>query len=170
MTEEDQYFFKFLSEFINVSPQGAKTGSCRENEHLKLEIIAKYAEHGQVSVMKVSTVSVYLSCILKKATMKFTTTARGNRKLIKDGYMYVFKKHLANDNSTWGCELRRNGESLAYIKLDVFEDFIELRNEDSRPQSQTKCNITKTKVNLKRRATEKMDTSRHIVCRIGKCI
>ena len=105
--------------------------------------------------------------------MKFTTTARGNRKLIKDGYvfkkhLYVFKKHLANDNATWRCELRRNGECLAYIKLDVFENFIELRNQDSHPQSQTKCNITKTKVNLKRKATEKMDTSRHIACRIGE--
>ena len=86
---EDQYFIKFLSEFINVSPQGAKTGSCKENEHLKIEIIAKYAEHGQVSVMKVNIVSIYLGCILKKTTMKFTTTAHGNRKLIKDGLINV---------------------------------------------------------------------------------
>ena len=113
--------------------------------------------------MKVSIVSVYLSCRLKKATMEFTTTERESRKLIKDGYMYVFKKRLANDNSTWKCELRRNGECQAYIKLDVFEDFIEQRNDHSHSPSQTKCNIRKTRVNLKRKATETMDTTRQIL-------
>ena len=90
---------------MNVLPQDVKTRSCTDNELLKLEIIAKYAEHcqakyaehGRVSVMKVNIVSVHLSCILKKATMEFTATERGSRKLIKDGYMYVFKKRLAND-------------------------------------------------------------------------
>ena len=83
--------------------------------------------------------------------MEFTTTERGSRKLIKNGYMHVFKTRLANDNSTCECELRRNGECRAYIKLVVFED--------SHPPSQTKCNLTKTKVNLKRKATETMDTA-----------
>ena len=41
--------------------------------------------------MKVSIVSVYLSCRLKKATMEFTTTERESRKLIKDGYMYYLR-------------------------------------------------------------------------------
>ena len=136
---------------------------CTDNEHLKLEIIPKYAEHGRVSVMKVNIVSVHLSCILKKATMELTTTERGRRKLIKDVYIYVFKKCLANDNSTWECELRRNGEWRAYIKLGVFEDLIEQRNEHSHLPSQTKCNITKTKVNLKRKATETRDTMRQIL-------
>ena len=77
--------------------------------------------------------------------------------------MYVFKKGLANDNSTWECELHRNDECRAYIKLDVFEDFIEQKNEHSHPPSQTKCNITKTKVNLKRKATETM-VQRDIYC------
>ena len=68
-----------------------------------------------------------------------------------------------NDNSTWECELRRNGECRAYIKLDGFEDFIEQRNEHSHPPSQSKCNITKTKVKLKRKTTETMDTTRQIL-------
>ena len=42
--------------------------------------------------MKENIVSVRLSCIFKKATMDFTTAEHGSRKLIKDGYMYVFKK------------------------------------------------------------------------------
>ena len=52
----------------------------------------KICQHVQASVMKVNIVSDRLSCILKKATMEFTTTEHGSRKLIKDGYMYVFKK------------------------------------------------------------------------------
>ena len=63
--------------------------------------------------MKVNIVLVHLSRVLKKAIMEFTTTERGSRKLIKDGYTFVFKKRLANDNSTWECELRRNGECRA---------------------------------------------------------
>ena len=70
---------------------------------------------------------------------------------------------MANDISTWECELRRNGECRAYIKFDLFEDFIEQRNEHSHPPSQAKCNITKTKVNLKRKVTETMDTTRQIL-------
>ena len=38
--------------------------------------------------------------------MEFTATELGSRKLKKDGYMDVFKKCLANDNSTWECKLR----------------------------------------------------------------
>ena len=79
--------------------------------------------------------------------MEFTTTERGSRKLIKDGYMYVFKKRLSNDNSTWEFELRRKGQCRSYIKI-VFEDFIDQRNEHSHSPSQTKCNITR--VNLKK--------------------
>ena len=113
-------------------------------------------------VMKVNIVSVCLSCILNKANIEFTTAERGSRKLIKDGYMYVFKKSLAKETPTWECELRQNCKCWAYIKLDVFEGFIGQRNEHSHPPSKTKCNIAKTKVNLKRKATETMDTSRQI--------
>ena len=80
-------------------------------------------------------VSVHLSCILKKAPMEFTTTECGSRKLIKDGYMYVFKKRLGDNNSNSEWVLRRNGECRAYTKLDFFEDFIEQRNEHSHPPS-----------------------------------
>ena len=35
--------------------------------------------------------------------MEFTTTESGNQKLIRDGYMYVFKKMMANDISSLEC-------------------------------------------------------------------
>ena len=71
--------------------------------------------------------------------------------------MYVFKKRLANDNSTWECELHGNDECGAYIKHGNFENFVEQRNEHSHPPSHTKCNITKAKVSLKRKAIGTMD-------------
>ena len=83
--------------------------------------------------------------------MEFTTTERGSRKLIKDGFMYVFKKRLTNHYSTRECELHRIGERGAYLKVGAFEVFIEQRNEDFHPPSQIKCTITKAKVNLKRK-------------------
>ena len=33
--------------------------------------------------------------------MEFITTEKGQRKLIRNGYNYVFKKMLANDVSCW---------------------------------------------------------------------
>ena len=39
--------------------------------------------------------------------MEFTNTERRNQKLTRDGYMYVFKKMLANDVSSLECILLR---------------------------------------------------------------
>ena len=38
--------------------------------------------------------------------MVCTTTEKGNRKLIHEGYRYVFQKILANDVTSWECEKR----------------------------------------------------------------
>ena len=54
----------------------------------------------------------------KYSKMKFTTTERGNRKLIRDGYLYVFKKILPNDVSSSECILSRtSAQYKASIKL-----------------------------------------------------
>ena len=102
--------------------------------------------------------------------MEFKTTERGSRKLIKDGFMYVFKKRLTNHYSTRECELHRIGERGAYLKVDAFEVFIEQRNEDFHPPSQIKCTITKAKVNLKRKQVIQWINEIDIVCKIGKCL
>ena len=39
--------------------------------------------------------------------MKFNTTEKGNRKLIYEGYLYVFQKNLEDDVTSWECEKRR---------------------------------------------------------------
>ena len=36
--------------------------------------------------------------------MEFTTTEKGNKKLIHESYIYVFQSNLANDVTSWECE------------------------------------------------------------------
>lgn len=95
--------------------------------------------------------------------MEFTTTERGSRKLLKDGFLYVFKKNLSDGSSSWECELRRRGLCRASVKLDVLEDFQGMVNEHTHPPSQVKCEIAKVKSNIKRRATETLDPARQIL-------
>ena len=84
--------------------------------------------------------------------MEFTTTEKGNRKLIHEGYMYVFQKKLAND-VTLECEKRRRGEWKAKIKLHEAINF----NDHTHTPSETTCEIAKVRANVKRRATETQD-------------
>ena len=37
--------------------------------------------------------------------IEFTKTEKGQRKLVKDGYIYVFKKMFVNEISSWECIL-----------------------------------------------------------------
>ena len=57
--------------------------------------------------------------------MEFTNTKKGNRKLIHEGYMYVFQKNLENDAPSWGCEKRFARKCKAKINLDVAGCFLE---------------------------------------------
>ena len=97
--------------------------------------------------------------------MEFTTTEKGNRKLIHEGYMYVFQKNLANDATSWECEKRRRGECKAKIKLDEAGNFLERINYHTHAPSETKCEIAKVRANIKRRATETQDPAQVILGR-----
>ena len=94
--------------------------------------------------------------------MEFTTTEKGNRKLIHEGYMYVFQKNLAND-VTWECEKRRRKECKAKIKLDEAGNFLERINYHTHAPSETKCETAKVRANIKRRATETRDPAQVIL-------
>ena len=89
--------------------------------------------------------------------MEFATTERRARKLFKDGYIYLLKKPCK-----WECKLRRKGECRASIKLDELDNFVEQVNEHTHP-SATKCEITKIKESIKRRARDSLDNPREIV-------
>ena len=95
--------------------------------------------------------------------MEFTTTERGARKFLKDGYTYLFKKQLANRITSWECELRRKGECRASVKLDELDSFVEQVNEHAHASSATKCETTKIKENIKRRACDSLGNPREIV-------
>ena len=60
-----------------------------------------------------------LSVLITK--MEFTQTEKGQCKVIRHGYMYVFQKNMANNLTPWECK--------ACIKLTVTDDFVEQMNE-----------------------------------------
>ena len=95
--------------------------------------------------------------------MEFITTEKGQRKLIRNGYIYVFQKSLADDVSSWECVLRRKGQCKAGVKLTVTDDFIAQTNEHTHPPSEITCEVSKIKCYIKRRATDTMDTSQQIL-------
>ena len=95
--------------------------------------------------------------------MEFTQTEKGHRKLIRNGYMYVFQKTSAQDNTSWDCTLRRKGKCKARIKLSPTDDFLAETNVLTHPPSQTQCELAKVKANLKRGAETTEDTSRQIL-------
>ena len=86
-----------------------------------------------------------------------------SRKLLKDGYIYLFKKNLANGITSWECELSRKGECRASVKLEELDNFVEQVNEHTNPPSATKCEATKVKENIKRRARDSLDNPREVV-------
>ena len=98
--------------------------------------------------------------------MEFTTTEKGNRKLIHEGYMYVFQKNLANDVTSWECEKRRRGKcKAAKIELDEAGNFLERINNHTHAPSERKCKISKVRANIQRRATETQDPAQIILGR-----
>ena len=95
--------------------------------------------------------------------MEFTTTERGAKKLLKDGYIYLFEKNLANGITSWEWELRRKGECRASVKLDELDNFVEQVNKHTHPPSAANCETTKIKENIKRRARDSLDNPRGII-------
>ena len=96
--------------------------------------------------------------------MEFTKTEKGQRKLIRNGYIYVFKKMLANEVSSWECILCRKGNQCkATIKLSPTDEFIEQVNEHTHAPSQTEVEVTKVKSRIKRKATTTLETPQQIL-------
>ena len=88
----------------------------------------------------------------------------GKRKLIRNGYIYVFKKMLGNEVSSWECILRWKGNQCkATIKLFPTDEFIEQVNEHTHAPSQTEVEVTKVKSRIKRKATTTLETLQHIL-------
>ena len=95
--------------------------------------------------------------------MEFTTTERGQRKLIKDGFIYTFQKFLANDFASWECVLRRKGQCKAKVKLDPNDNFVEQTNQHTHPPSLINCEVAKVRAGIRRRAQDTVMTSQQIL-------
>ena len=96
--------------------------------------------------------------------MEFTTTERGQRKLLRNGYMYVHRRNLSEGSSVWECIYRRKGyQCNAKVKLSPLDKFLDEIHEHTRAPSQTECQVTKVKSGIKRRAEETEETTQQIL-------
>ena len=77
--------------------------------------------------------------------MEFVRSEKGARKLIRNGYMYVYQKDLAGEVTSWECELRRRGQCKARVKLDRNNAFLQEVNDHTHPPTQTKLEVVKVK-------------------------
>ena len=100
--------------------------------------------------------------------MEFIYTQRNKRKLIRNGFMYVFQKELSDGRQSWECVNRRGSKSRpgtcnARIRLDSLDNFVESVNEHSCIPSQQMCEVAAVKSAIKRRAETTNDTTQQIL-------
>ena len=95
--------------------------------------------------------------------MEFTTTERGQRKLLRNGYMYVHRRNLSEGSSMWECIYWRKGYHCnTKVKLSPLDEFLDETHEHTHAPSQTECQVTKVKAGIKRRAEETEETTQQI--------
>lgn len=95
--------------------------------------------------------------------MEFVRSQKGNRKIIKDGYIYVFKKELANYVRSFECQLRRAGQCRVSIKVNPNDEVIEQLHEHTHPPSNVKCEVQRVKSSIKERAESTNDSTQQIM-------
>ena len=95
--------------------------------------------------------------------MEFTTTERGARMLIRNGFRHVFQKELSNNLQPLECALQRKGQCKAKIKLHMNGELVGVINEHTHPPSQDQIEVTKIKASIKQRPQATHDTTQHIL-------
>ena len=83
--------------------------------------------------------------------MEFTTTERGTRMLIQNGFRHVFQKELSNNLQPLECVLQRKGQCKAKIKLHMNGELVWKINEYTHPPSQDEIDVIKIKASIKQR-------------------
>ena len=84
-------------------------------------------------------------------------------KIIKNGYLYILHKNLANDFISQECDLKGKGYCKARVKLDPNDDFIEQTNQHTHPPSRANWEVPKVRAGIKRRAMETVLTNQQIL-------
>ena len=85
------------------------------------------------------------------------------QKLIRNGYQYVKQKDLPNGLTLWECIERRKGNCKAKVKLNAIDDFVGQVQEHTPTPSATRCELTKVRVTIKRKASNTHDTTQQIL-------
>ena len=100
--------------------------------------------------------------------MEFITSIHNKRKLLNEGYVYLFQKTLSGGVQNWECEHRRKGEQCK-AKLKIRNDVIVDRlNEHTHAPNQTRCELLRVRGRMKRKAETTQETT-YINCRISQC-
>ena len=81
--------------------------------------------------------------------MEFVSSQKRKQKIIRNRFIYLFQKDLANEVRLYECELPRKGQCKAKIKLDLGDNIIEQLNEHTHPPLQVKVQWTKVKSRIK---------------------
>ena len=90
-------------------------------------------------------------------------------KLIRNGYIHVYQKNLAEEVTTWECKLRRRDQIEARVKLDrskwskwSYTPPTHTQTHTHTPM-QTKTEVVNVKAGIKRRAQTSLDTAQQII-------
>ena len=92
--------------------------------------------------------------------MELGLSQKGKHKILRVGYIYVYKKELKNNICSFECKLWRKGQCNTSIKVDVdHQVIIDQVNEHTHPPSQTKCELELVKNKIKNRLQTNFDTT-----------
>ena len=91
---------------------------------------------------------------------KFSVTERSARKLHEYAYQYVKQKSFTNALTSWESVDWWKGSCKADVKLDVFNAFAEQAQEYIHVLSPSKCALTKSCVNNKRKTSTAHNTAK----------
>ena len=95
--------------------------------------------------------------------MEFSFTERSAKKLIRNGYQYVKQKDLVNGLTSWECIERRKGNCKVQVKLNAIGGFVEQVQEHNHAPSTTRCELTKVRASIKRKASTTHDATQQIL-------
>ena len=57
--------------------------------------------------------------------MEFVSSQKRKQKIVRNGFIFVCQKDLANEVRSYECELPRKGQCKAKIKLDLGDNVID---------------------------------------------
>ena len=95
--------------------------------------------------------------------MEFIESTHHKRKLLHEGFAYLFNKKLSDNGESWECELRRKGGQ-CNVRLTLRNGVIVNQlHEHSHGANQTSNEVLRVKAGMKRRAENTQETTQQIL-------